>query len=205
MADARDGDAPLDGSVVARAAAGDRDALGKVWSALNPGLVRFLGSLGVIDPDDLAASIWVELARRMPRVEPDPAALRTLLFTIGRRRAIDARRRASRRPEMIVAEMPFEPPAADPAGGVDDRVVAQALLLQLPRAQREVVTLRFVVGLSAAETGVITGRREGAVRVMTLRALRRLREAAAAAGLTGPRDDAARDVTPMPDSAMVES
>ena len=88
MVDHAAGIAGLDGDVVRRAVAGDRAALGDIWVALNPALVRFLSSLGVLEPDDLAATVWVELARRMPKVDPDPAALRTLLLTIGRRRAI---------------------------------------------------------------------------------------------------------------------
>jgi RNA polymerase sigma-70 factor (ECF subfamily) len=183
VADHAAGIAGLDGDVVRRAVAGDRAALGDLWVALNPALVRFLTSLGVVEPDDLAAAVWVELARRMPKVEPDPAALRTLLLTIGRRRAIDAHRRSSRRSETLVAELDAEMPVDDGTGAVDDAVVARALLEQLPRAQREVVTLRFVVGMTPAEVGRITGQREGAVRVMTLRGLRRLRELAAAAGL----------------------
>jgi RNA polymerase sigma-70 factor (ECF subfamily) len=179
------GIAGLDGDVVRRAVAGDRAALGELWAALNPALVRFLTSLGVVEPDDLAAAVWVELARRMPKVEPDPIALRTLLLTIGRRRAIDAHRRSTRRSETLVAELDTEMPVDDGTGAVDDAVVARALLDQLPRAQREVVNLRFVVGLTPAEVGKVTGQREGAVRVMTLRGLRRLRELAAAAGL-GP-------------------
>ncbi len=185
MVDHGAGITALEGDVVRRAVAGDRAALGDVWTALNPALVRFLASLGVVDPDDLAASVWVELARRMPKVEPDPVALRTLLLTIGRRRAIDAHRRSTRRGETLVAELGTDVLVDDGTGAVDDALVAHALLQQLPRAQREVVTLRFVVGLTPAEVGEVTGQREGAVRVMTLRGLRRLRELAVAAGL-GP-------------------
>ena len=48
--------------------------------------------------------------------------------------------------------------------------------------QREVVQLRFVEGLSAAEVGEIQGRSAGAVRGMQFRALETLRDTLAAPG-----------------------
>jgi RNA polymerase sigma-70 factor (ECF subfamily) len=46
---------------------------------------------------------------------------------------------------------------------------------RLPKAQRDVLTLRIAVGLSADETGAILGMSAGAVRVAQHRALNRLR------------------------------
>ena len=50
----------------------------------------------------------------------------------------------------------------------------------LTQDQREVVHLRFVEGLSAAEVGEIQGRSAGAVRGMQFRALETLRDTLAA-------------------------
>jgi RNA polymerase sigma-70 factor (ECF subfamily) len=192
--------AGLDPDTVGRARAGDREALGRIFVALNPPLLRFLGTLRVPDPDDTAADVWVDLARRMPAVDDDPVSLRRLLFTIGRRRAIDARRRRLRRREELTGELPAVPvPAGTDA--LDDRLFAYALLARLPAAQAEVVALRFVAGLSAAEVGLVTRRTEGAVRVMTLRALRQLRALLPAAGGQG----ADTDVTDPAGETMVES
>lgn len=206
--------AGLDAETVLRATAGDRDALGDIYRALNPALLRFLGSLGVREAEDVAGDVWADLARRMPQVEPDPVALRTLLFTIGRRRAIDARRRRERRPEAPVAELPIHASGAgrDALDAVDDRLAVLALLAQLPRAQAEVVALRFIVGMTPAEVGAVTGKRQGAVRVMTMRALRRLRDLAESAGLAVPGDvgevgdvgDVDGDVTEGPGETMVQ-
>lgn len=51
---------------------------------------------------------------------------------------------------------------------------ALALLDRLSPDQAEVVTLRFVVGLSVEETAEALGHRPGTVRVLAHRALRRL-------------------------------
>lgn len=172
------GAAEPDAAMVARAASGDRDALGVLWEAWNPMLVRFLGSLRVAEPDDVAADVWVDLARRMPSMEPEPEAFRRLLFTIGRRRAIDARRYRGRRPQASLSDALAARLAAldDASTAVIDAQHAQQLLAELPPTQAEVVALRVLGGLSAAEVAEITGRSEGAVRIMAMRGLRRLRE-----------------------------
>jgi len=179
-----------------RAFEGDRFALGELWDDWNPTLLRFLRSLRVSDPEDVAAEVWVDLARSMPQIGPDPDGFRRLLFAIGRRRAVDARRRWWRKPEWLTDPHSYrEVVAPDP--DVDERVgnelLAQSLLARLPAAQAEVVALRVVAGFSAAETATITGRSEGAVRIMAMRALRQLRDLAIAEGLA-PASGATNEV-----------
>jgi len=60
-------------------------------------------------------------------------------------------------------------------------------LAGLTPEQREVVHLRFVEGLSAAEIGEIQGRAAGAVRALQFRALEALKEALAVP--VGGRDE----------------
>jgi RNA polymerase sigma-70 factor (ECF subfamily) len=56
------------------------------------------------------------------------------------------------------------------------------LLALLPDKQREILTLRIVVGLSAEETAEAVGSTPGAVRVAQHRALARLKSEIAGAG-----------------------
>jgi RNA polymerase sigma-70 factor (ECF subfamily) len=56
------------------------------------------------------------------------------------------------------------------------------LLSVLPEKQREILTLRIVVGLSAEETAEAVGSTPGAVRVAQHRALARLKNEIAGAG-----------------------
>jgi RNA polymerase sigma-70 factor (ECF subfamily) len=173
-------------ALLRRAIDGDRFALGELWDEWNPALVRFLRSVRVVDAEDVASDVWVDLARRMPEIGPDPEAFRRILFTIGRRRAVDARRYRWRRPEQITDPQSYREPASTGPGVADrvsDELLAQSLLAKLERAQAEVVALRVIGGFSAAETAALTGRSEGAVRIMAMRALRQLREFAVAAGV----------------------
>ena len=68
--------------------------------------------------------------------------------------------------------------------GVDARL-ARALLASLPAAQRRLLLLRVVAGLSAEDTGYVLDMSPGAVRVAQHRALGRLRELAAHENRTG--------------------
>lgn len=69
------------------------------------------------------------------------------------------------------------------AGGVDDiaAAVAQrdwmvAAIGRLPRRQREVVVLRFLLDLSVEQTATALGMTQGTVKSHTARALNQLRE-----------------------------
>lgn len=57
----------------------------------------------------------------------------------------------------------------------DDALTVRAALADLPARQREVVLLRFFLGLSSAEAGAVLGMSPGAVRVLTHRAVEALR------------------------------
>lgn len=156
------------------------------YRRLQPRLHRYLRSALPAQADDLASQVWLDAVAGIDRFRGDNDDLARWLFTIGRRRLIDARRAAARAP------VDSRPPDHPHLVGVPDRaavesvVVARSatttLLERLPRDQAEVVLLRVVGGFSADEVGEITGRHAGAVRVIQHRALRQLARELALAG-----------------------
>jgi RNA polymerase sigma-70 factor (ECF subfamily) len=100
------------------------------------------------------------------------------VFTVARRRAVDWARHRDRQPRVV------ELGGLDPADPValssslvdeaDERRAALAMLRELTVDQREVLALRVIVGMSVAETAAVVGKSEGAVRVLSHRALRTL-------------------------------
>ena len=64
----------------------------------------------------------------------------------------------------------------DPSGAVGGRMDIKDAIARLTEEQRELVTLKFIQGLSTADVAEITGRREGAVRALQFRALSALRD-----------------------------
>lgn len=164
-----------DSALVRRAAEGDRVAFDELWHEYQPRLLRYLSSLGLRDGDDVAAQTWMEAFQALGSLDDRPGAFRRLLFTIARRRMVDEARRRTRHVEAeLVGDVAVSAEAEHMELGA-----ALELLAGLPPAQAEVVALRIIAGFSAAEVGEITGRTEGAVRVMAHRALSALRAAMA--------------------------
>jgi RNA polymerase sigma-70 factor (ECF subfamily) len=196
----------IDDEVVARARAGEREALGGLFRCFQPPLLRYLAVRGARAPEDLAQDVWMEVARSLARFEGHGADFPRWLFTIARRRLCDERRFRARREEP--AALPDEP--ADPADGPEELAVARAalrralaLLRRLPPDQAEVVALRAVAGLSVAEVAQVVGKTHGAVRVLAHRGLARLAalvEADAAAEREGPSPRAPAPEAPARDA-----
>jgi RNA polymerase sigma-70 factor (ECF subfamily) len=111
------------------------------------------------------------------------------VFTITRNLLIDERRRAARRPELVLvgsghragfdlagAGVPGGDVEADALAALGDDRVAE-LLAHLSPDQREVIALRVVADLSVEQVAAITGRGYEAVKALQRRGLAALRRA----------------------------
>lgn len=165
--------------MIERAKQGDTDALAEIWRGYHHLLLRYFRGKGMAEPEDLASTVWLEVAASLPRFSGDEADFRRWLFTIAARRRIDDIRSAKRR--VARSERPPTPePTAASAGEEAERAAALDraldLVRTLPADQAEAVLLRVVADLSFAEVARIMGRREGTVRVLVHRGLKRLSE-----------------------------
>ncbi|HEY8526408.1 MAG TPA: RNA polymerase sigma factor [Acidimicrobiales bacterium] len=170
---------------MAAAGRGERWALAELFRAYQPLLLRYLRAQEPSVADDIASEVWVSVARRMRRFVGDEAGFRSWLFTIGRCRLIEHRRKAARRrtdpmPHDLLDAAIDRDLDGDPAvlvleqlGG---REAVQALVADLSADQAEAVLLRVVAGLDVNEVARIMDRSPGSVRVLCHRALRRLAE-----------------------------
>jgi RNA polymerase sigma-70 factor (ECF subfamily) len=130
------------------------------------------------DAEDATERTFLAALAALPSFRDEGASFRAWLFRIAHNTVANARRSRFRRRAQSLPDG-FERPApdADPA-----RLVARAdelrevldALGELPDERRQVVILRFVDGLSAAEIGEVLGRSPGAARVLLHRALRDL-------------------------------
>ena len=177
--------------LVARAREGDSAAMGELLARLRPGIVRYCrarlgrrdGSYG--SSDDVAQEVCVAVLTALPRYVDQGRPFAAFVYGIAGHKVADAQR-ASFRDRSDATDL--LPDRADEAPGPEEAAVAaaeaetaRALLDQLPDAQRELLLLRVVAGLSAEETGAALDMSPGAVRVAQHRALARLRVLAAEA------------------------
>ncbi|HEX2030368.1 MAG TPA: sigma-70 family RNA polymerase sigma factor [Actinomycetota bacterium] len=132
---------------------------------------RFLVALvGRLVAEDCFQETFLSALRAYPRLQ-DAANLRGWLMTIAHRKALDALRRASRRP-VPVAELPdgIAPPPSLPDPSVWGAVRG------LPPKQRAAVVMRYEVGLPYRDIGRALGSSEAAARQNVREAFKRLRE-----------------------------
>src|SRR5262249_36237807 len=131
-------------TLLQQAADRDETAFAEIWRSHNPALVRYLRTLHPSAADDLASETWLSVARGLSSFGGDEQAFRAWLFTIARRRMIDAIRAAQRRPVVDCREIP-DRGSADAASIAEDRMAtdrALRLIARLPRDQAEVIVLR---------------------------------------------------------------
>jgi len=171
------GDDELAGALAA-AIAGDADGFAVLWRAHQPAVLRYLRVVAGQAAEDVASEAWLQAARDLHRFDGDPSAFRGWLFRIARHRAIDNRRRLARRPEEPADSVEGHGlEARDTAAEMlerSDTAWALDLVATLPPDQAEAVMLRVVAGLDVAGAAQVLGKRPGAVRVATMRGLRRL-------------------------------
>lgn len=155
----------------ALARAKDRDELvtlfaGDVW--------RFASTLvrRREDAEDVVMEVFAAAFRDFDRVR-SAANQRAWLLTIARKKAADSHRRHYRRAELPLTDAPPAPPTTPSAL----HLAAHEALGRLPDHQREVLTLKYVNGLSIEEIGRVMRRSTAATNSLLQRARQCLRDA----------------------------
>jgi RNA polymerase sigma-70 factor (sigma-E family) len=121
--------------------------------------------------EDLVATTLMKVYVAWPRLRQD-GALDAYSRQVMVRTAIDESRRAFRRRESVVGELPE---VANPPGRIDDAIDVRRALAQLPAGQRAVVVLRYWEDLSVTETAQLLGRSEGTIKSQAAKGLATLR------------------------------
>jgi RNA polymerase sigma factor (sigma-70 family) len=166
--------------VLARSlAAGDSAAFAELYDHLSERLYRYLVWLlgSRQDSEEALQETFARLARyrhRLASVE-DIAAY---AFTVAHSVARQAVRRRERR-RRYETELPPDLPARTAQGELSEEVTRA--LNALPPAQREVVVLKVLEGMTAREIAKVTGRRQSTVESRLVYALEKLRRALAPA------------------------
>lgn len=170
-----------DDADVPAAQRGDVRAFERLYSAIQPPLLRYLRTLVGDEAQDVASETWLQVTRDLGKFRGGGSDFRGWVVSIGRNRALDHLRASSRRPSNPVAptELPNETAPDDTFAAADEALATQRaidLISRLPRDQAEAVMLRVVVGLDAPAAARVLGKRSGAVRMATSRGLARLEE-----------------------------
>jgi len=166
--------------LVALAQQGDGEAFGEIYDAYVDMIYRYLyyrvGSHSLAE--DLTSETFLRALRRIDSFSWQGKDIGAWFTTIARNLVTDHVKSSRFRLEVTTADM-LDADRADDGieGEVLTRLQNAALLdavRQLKPEQQECIVLRFLQGLSVAETADVMGRTEGAVKQLQLRAVRAL-------------------------------
>lgn len=157
----------------------DPEAPAVLVSALSPALLRFFRSdaAGREQADDLLQDTWLRIHRVRHTYRSGEPVL-PWVYAIARRVRVDGYRRARRVTlhETAMDVLPDRPRQQDARNPIS---AFETLVAILPEAQREIVTMLKVGGLTLEEVADATSSTVGAVKQKAYRAYERLRKAAA--------------------------
>src|SRR3954447_22348320 len=103
---------PTFDDVLAAARTGADWAIAILYRALTPPLLRYLHAQHPDAAEDIASEVWLAAATNLASFSGDEARLRSRVFTIARRRAIDHGRKRARRRTDVVINATFDERAA---------------------------------------------------------------------------------------------
>lgn len=167
-------------ALVELARGGDKDAFGQLYDHYQPSVYRFLyyrvGSMTLAE--DLTAETFFRALRSMHSFRWQGKDFGAWLMTIARNLTADHFKAGRTRLEQTTEDMQTldttsEGPEVEVLSSLTNEALLRALG-ELPTEQRECLIMRFLQGLSIAETAEILGRSSGAVKQLQLRGVRNL-------------------------------
>ncbi|MEO8477126.1 MAG: sigma-70 family RNA polymerase sigma factor [Actinomycetota bacterium] len=149
---------------------GDEDAFGQLYRLHRPAIVRMARLHVGIDGDDLVAEVFLRAWTGLPTYRPTGVPFVAWLYGIARHVIVDQVRREAR-------STPRETlPDAIVEFAEDDRMMLAEAIDGLPDEQRQVIELKYLLGLRNPEVAEALGVSIGAVNAKQWRALQTLRD-----------------------------
>ncbi len=169
-----------DQELVSRAASGDSGAFGTLYDRYLDAIYRYVyyRVADSMEAEDLTEKVFLKALTGLANQKTELRNFRSWLFTIAHHEVVDHYRR---RKELLSLESAhsLNDGTHTPEQEVEAREKAAQVALAIASLKPEyqqVITLRFINGLSHEETAKIMKLKEGHVRVLQYRALRRIRE-----------------------------
>jgi RNA polymerase sigma-70 factor (ECF subfamily) len=168
---------------------GDSSAFGRLYDRYVDVVYRYvLFRLGDRDlAEDVTSETFLRALRRITSVSYQGRDVGAWFVTIARNIILDHVKSSRFRLEVVTDEVaeprgaPIGTVGAQAVAGPEQQAISRATRAELLRCvaelgedQRECIVLRFMQGLSVAETAVIMKRNEGAIKALQHRAVRRL-------------------------------
>ncbi len=185
--------------LVSKAQQGDQTAFADLYEQYRPLVYRFLrrrldGSDEIVE--DLAEDVFVKVYEKLDRYVERGLPFTAWLYRIAHNHLVDYLRSLPRMAAHSLDEVAEVPEVAAAAAyrQVLDRQSLEPAMARLTPEQRQAVELRFIEGMSVAETAASMGRSDEAVKKLQARALTNLRRHLAPPAAAPTRTPIARPV-----------
>jgi RNA polymerase sigma-70 factor (ECF subfamily) len=162
-------------AAVSRAREGDDDALRYLYLCYADNVYGYVCSIvrDEYEAEDVTQQIFAKLMTALGRYEPRLVPFSAWILRVAHNAAIDHVR--ARRAVPLAEVHPPDAAGDDGAGSRERFADLRLALSALPEEQRDVIVLRFLVGLTPREVAERIGRSEDAVHGLQHRGRRRLR------------------------------
>ncbi len=175
--------------IVRRAQAGDQSAFAELYEMHYDQIFRYISFKcgNRLEAEDLTGEVFLKMLESIHKFKFQGFPFTSWLYRIAHNLVVDNFRRKGRKPTVPLDKV------LNFSGGADSDMENQVQLSwsmrevveamdNLTDLQREVITLRFVAGLSIAETANAVGRKENAVKALQHAGIRKLRHVLAQPG-----------------------
>jgi RNA polymerase sigma-70 factor, ECF subfamily len=174
----RDTPLPDERQLVQKARSGDADAFAMLYDAYVDRIYRYI-YFRVSDDivaEDLTSQVFLKAWESLDRYRVSRSPYLALLYTIARNLVIDYYR-MKKETVTLDAIVQVRANGPDPDEEVQNRFDMQAVrdaLQFLTEEQQQVLSLRFIAGMSTEDIARLMDKREGAIRALQMRALQAL-------------------------------
>ena len=164
--------------LVKSAVGGDGEAFGELYGIYLDRIYRyvFYQVRDKMVAEDITEDVFVKAWKAINSCKGKEKTFSSWLYRIAHNQVIDVFR--SRSKEWTI-EMGAVIERSDSSLEVEKRADYQELLQEiacLPENQRQIIILKFIAGMDNREIGRITGKNQGAIRILQMRALANLRK-----------------------------
>jgi RNA polymerase sigma-70 factor, ECF subfamily len=167
-------------ALVDLARSGDKEAFGLLYDHYHPSVYRFLfyRTRSSTLAEDLTSETFFRALRSMSGFRWQGKDFGAWLMTIARNLTTDHFKAGRTRLELTTEDMSLhddstEGPESAVLASLTNEILLEALQ-ELPSEQRDCLVMRFLQGMSIAETAAVLDRSDGAVKQLQLRGVRNL-------------------------------
>ena len=158
-------------NLVQQAISGDQSAFTLLYDEYFNKVYRYVVSQvgNQSEAEDLTQEVFIKALHAIGSYKQKGAPFASWLFRIARNNIIDFWRKQKGRKTTSIDEAASLVSENDPVDTTERLSDAEELaiaLQKLPQAQKEVVSLRFISGLSIAEVAKVLGKKEGTVKAL---------------------------------------